>query len=155
MRRLISMVFRVIAASTLLFSPAWADYNSGMAAYASGDFDTAAREFSMLAAKGDREGQYNMGLLYEEGQGVSKSFNEAVSSYTKAAQQGYVDAYFALGEIYISRSAPKKDRVAAYRWLEMAAKHGHPRGNDEFERNKSAMTAEQLDQARKQSFIGD
>ena len=155
MRRLISMVFTVIATSALLFSPTWADYSSGMAAYASGDFDTAAREFSLLAAKGDMEGQYNLGLLYEEGQGVSKSFDEAVSCYTKAAQQGYVDAYFALGEIYISRSAPKKDRVAAYRWLEMAAKYGHPRGNDEFERNKSAMTAEQLDEARKHSLVGN
>lgn len=154
MRRLMFMVFKVIATSTLLFSLALADYNSGMAAYASGDFDTAARELSLLAAKGDKEAQYNMGLLYEEGQGVSKSFHEAVSAYTKAAQQGYVDAYFALGEIYISRSAPSKDRVEAYRWLEMAAKYGHPRGNDEFERNKQAMTAEQLDEARKQSLLG-
>jgi len=154
MRRLISMVFKVIAGGVLLVGPVWADFNRGMAAYASGDFDTAAREFFVLAAKGDKEGQYNLGLLYEEGQGVPMKFDEAVNCYTKAAQQGYVDAYFALGEIYISRSAPKKDRVAAYRWLEKAAKYGHPRGNDEFERNKRAMTAEQLDEAAKQSDPG-
>lgn len=154
MRRFIFLIFQMIVTSALLFSSAWADYNSGMAAYASGDFDTAAREFSLLAAKGDKEGQYNMGLLYEEGQGVAKNYYEAVSAYTKAARQGYVDAYFALGEIYISRSAPKKDRVEAYRWLEMAAKYGHPRGNDEFERNKLSMTVEQLDEARKLSFFG-
>jgi uncharacterized protein len=153
MRRYIFLIFQMIVSSALLLSPAWADYNSGMAAYASGDFDTAAREFSLLAAKGDKEGQYNMGLLYEEGQGVAKSFYEAVSAYTKAARQGYVDAYFALGEIYISRSAPQKDRVEAYRWLEMAAKYGHPRGSEEFERNKLTMTVEQLDEARKLSFF--
>jgi hypothetical protein len=133
---------------------AWADFDSGMRAYANGDFEAAAQEFSLLAARGDKEGQYNLGLLYEEGQGVPKKFDEAVRCYTKAAQQGYVDAYFALGEIYISRAAPKKDRVAAYRWLEMAAKYGHPRGNDEFERNKQAMTDAQLDEASKSSLVG-
>lgn len=153
MRRLISMVLKVLAGIVLLVSPVWADFDSGVSAYASGDFEVAAREFSLLAAKGNKEGQYHLGLLYEEGQGVPKQFDEAVSCYTKAAAQGYVDAYFALGEIYISRSTPKIDRVSAYRWLELAAQHGHPRGQDEFERNKKAMTAEQLDEAAKQSYI--
>jgi len=153
MRRLISLVSIVLAAMAWAVSPVWADFDSGISAYASGDFDAAAREFSVLAAKGDKEGQYYLGLLYEEGQGVPKQFDAAVSCYTKAAEQGYVDAYFALGEIYISRFAPKMDRVSAYRWLEMAAKQGHPRGPDEFERNKRAMTAEQLDEAAKQSYL--
>jgi TPR repeat protein len=152
MRRFISRFFRAIALSVLTISPVWADFDSGVTAYASGDFDAAVREFSLLAATGDKEGQYYLGLLYEEGQGVPKKFDEAVSCYTKAAKQGYVDAFFALGEIYISRSAPQKNRVLAYHWLEMAAKYGHPRGNDEFERNKKLMTAEQIDEAIKLSF---
>jgi hypothetical protein len=152
MQRFTSTVSRVIGLFVLLVSPASADLDTGVTAYASGDFDTAAREFSLLVAQGNKEGQYHLGLLYEEGQGVPKKFDEAVSCYTKAAAQGYVDAYFALGEIYISRSAPIIDRISAYRWLEMAAKYGHPRGHEEFERNKKAMTAEQLDEAAKQSY---
>jgi hypothetical protein len=58
-----------------------------------------------------------------------------------------------LGEIYISRAAPQKNRVSAYLWLEMAAKYGHPRGLEEFERNKKAMTREQLDEAARLSFV--
>jgi uncharacterized protein len=153
MRRFFSVVSIAFAAVLSVVSPALADFDSGLSAYASGDFDVAAREFSLLAAKGNKEGQYHLGLLYEEGQGVPKKYDEAVSCYTKAAEQGYVDAYFALGEILISRIAPKMDRVSAYHWLEMAAKYGHPRGQDEFERNKKAMTAEQLDEAVKHSYL--
>jgi uncharacterized protein len=153
MRHLISLVLMALATIVVMIAPVWADFDRGLTAYASGDFDIAAREFSLLAAKGDKEGQYHLGLLYEEGQGVPKNFDEAVACYTQAAAQGYVDAYFALGEIFISRSAPRIDRISAYRWLEMAAKYGHPRGHDEFERNKKAMTASQLDEAAKLSFV--
>ena len=128
----------------LLISPANADLDAGLMAYANGDFDTAAREFSLLAEKGEKEGLYHLGLLYEEGQGVPKQFEEAVRCYTNAAKQGYLDAYFALGEIYLHLPGGKKDRISAYIWLEMAAKNGHPRGSEEFMRNKSAMTPEQI-----------
>ncbi len=152
MRRLIFPFFNAIAAGMLLIGAAWADLDSGISAYASGDFDAAAREFAVLAGKGDMEGQYYLGLLYEEGQGLPKSYDEAVAHYAQAAKQGYLDAYFALGEIYLSRFAPQKDRISAYIWLEMAAKHGHPRGRDEFERNKQAMTSEEIAQAAKRSI---
>jgi len=144
MRHFMVLLARVFLCSVLLISAVRADMDSGLMAYANGDFDTAARIFSALAAKGDKEGQYYMGLLYEEGQGVEKSYPEAVNSYSNAARQGFLDAYFALGEIYLRQPGGKRDRVSAYYWLGMAAKHGHPRGEEEFRRNKRAMTPEEL-----------
>jgi uncharacterized protein len=144
MRHLMMLLIRVLLGVALLIPVAKADMDSGLMAYANGDFDTAARVFSALAAKGDKEGQYYMGLLYEEGQGVDKNYQEAVNSYSNAARQGFLDAYFALGEIYLRQPGGKRDRVAAYYWLGMAAKHGHPRGEDEFRRNKRAMTPEEI-----------
>jgi TPR repeat protein len=149
MRRALVLFAEVLLGLFLLAAPVRADFDSGLMAYASGDFDTAAREFSVLAKGGDKEGQYYMGLLYEEGQGVPQRFDHAEKCYTKAAQQGYLDAYFALGEMYLHQPGDKKDRVSAYYWLEMAAKHGHPRGMDEFLRNKKAMTPEQISLAKK------
>jgi TPR repeat protein len=72
----------------------------------------------------------------------------------QAAEQGYVDAYFALGEIYLHQPGGKKDRVQAYYWLGMAKKHGHPRGDEEFERNRKAMTPEQIELAKKSLEVG-
>jgi len=149
MYRFLAVLIHAFVGFWLAVAPVRADFDSGLSAYASGDFDTAAREFALLAAKGDKEGQYHLGLLYEEGQGVSKSYAEAVSYYTRAAKQGYVDAYFALGEIYLRQPGGKRDRVAAHYWLGMAARHGHPRGPDEFKRNRNAMTPEQLGLAEK------
>ena len=40
--------------------------------------------------------QYNLGLCYEEGEGVNKDLNKAIMWYSKAAQQGYKDAKKAL-----------------------------------------------------------
>ena len=144
MYRLLPVLILSLAGIGFFVAPVWADINSGLSAYASGDFDTAAREFALLAGKGDKEGQYHLGLLYEEGQGVPKSYSEAVNYYTKAANQGYVDAYFALGEIFLRQPGGKRDRVTADYWLGMAARHGHPRGPDEYKRNRNAMTPEQL-----------
>ena len=40
--------------------------------------------------------QYNLRLCYEEGEGVDKDLNKAITWYSKAAQQGYEDAKKAL-----------------------------------------------------------
>jgi TPR repeat protein len=149
MRKFAVLLFCAMSATGLCHPQARADFDAGVMAYANGDFDAAAREFSQLSEKGDMAGQYHMGLLYEEGQGVPKQFEDAVRCYTKAAEQGYVDAYFALGEIYLRQPGGKKDRVQAYHWLGMAKKHGHPRGGEEFERNRKAMTPEQIELAER------
>lgn len=147
--RLFVPLFITLSTAGMGSQPALADLDTGLMAYASGDFETAAREFGLLSEKGEKAGLYHMGLLYEEGQGVAKQFDRAVTCYTKAAQQGYVDAYFALGEIYLHQPGGQKDRIKAYYWLGMAAKHGHPRGTEEFQRNKQAMSLEQIEIAEK------
>lgn len=149
MRKFAVLLFCAMSSIGFSIAQVRADFDAGVMAYANGDFETAAREFLQLSEKGDMAGQYHMGLLYEEGQGVPKQFEAAVRSYTKAAEQGYVDAYFALGEIYLRQPGGKKDRIQAYYWLAMAMKHGHPRGGDEFERNRKAMTPEQIELAEK------
>jgi uncharacterized protein len=134
----------LLSAGFMLAPNVRADMDSGLMAYANGDFDTAAREFLRLSEQGDKSAQYHMGLLYEEGQGVAQQMEKAIQCYRKAAEQGYVDAYFALGEIYLRQPGGQKDRIKAFYWLGLAAKHGHPRGEEEFRRNRKAMTSDQI-----------
>ena len=44
--------------------------------------------------------QYQLGTMYEEGQGVPKYDEQAAAWYRKAAEQGHADAQFNLGTMY-------------------------------------------------------
>ena len=47
-----------------------ADFQKGVAAYNSGDYATALREWTPLAEQGDAIAQYNLGVSYDNGEGV-------------------------------------------------------------------------------------
>jgi TPR repeat protein len=56
----------------LLISPSWLlaqDFDKGFAAYQAGDFDTALQEWRPLAEQGDAMAQYNLGYIYDNGEG--------------------------------------------------------------------------------------
>ncbi len=65
---------RVTAFAVLLVvlaTPAWAGiYDEGAAAYERGDYETALREFRPLAEQGNALAQHNLGVMYDNGQGV-------------------------------------------------------------------------------------
>ena len=77
-----------------------ADYQKGVAAAQSGDFATALREWKPLAEQGDASAQFNLGLMYYDGEGVPQNYKTAVKWYSLAAEQGYADAQFNLGLMY-------------------------------------------------------
>ena len=80
-----------------LAAPAWADFKAGENAYHRGDYATALREWQPLAKQGHAVAQYNLGLLYANGQGVPKDDAQARQWYEKAAVQGHADAQVNLG----------------------------------------------------------
>ena len=51
-----------------------ADYKKGYAAYESGDFATALREWTSLAKQGNANAQNNLGGMYAIGQGVIRDY---------------------------------------------------------------------------------
>ena len=69
-----------------------ADFQKGLAAARSGDFTTALREWTPLAEQGNSQSQYNLGVMYENGNGVPKDHKTAVKWYKLAAEQGHADA---------------------------------------------------------------
>lgn len=54
------------------------------------------------AQLGNSNSMYNLGLLYENGTGVTKDLNIAISWYEQAANSGSIIAYVNLGVIYAS-----------------------------------------------------
>ena len=85
--------FMVLALLMTLSSPLVAqDFQKGLAAAAAGDFVTALKEWKPLALAGDTNAQYNLGLMYNNGDGVPQDYKEAVKWYRLAAEQGYAKA---------------------------------------------------------------
>ena len=76
-----------------------ADFQKGVAAFMSGDYATALREFQPLAKQGDADAQFNLGTMYEYGRGVPKNYKTAVKWYRLAAEQGNVYAHNNLDQL--------------------------------------------------------
>ncbi len=108
-----------------LMLPAQADYESGVRAYMSGDYETALHEFGLAAASGDRNAQYNVGLMHLKGQGVIADDQEAARWFRKAAVLGQVEAQAFLGALYADGQGVVQDYEQAAYWLAKAAEAGN------------------------------
>jgi TPR repeat protein len=122
-----------------------ANFQNGVTASQRGDFATNLREWTPLAEQGDAVAQFNLGVMYNQGQGVPQDNKTAVKWYKLAAEQGDADAQLNLGVMY----AVPKDYVYAHMWGEIAASNGNKLGamlRDDFEKK---MTPSQLETAQK------
>ena len=57
-------------------------------------------EIKRKANAGDAEAQYNLGVAYQNGQGVPKNHIEAAKWFRKAAEQKHAKAQNLLGAMY-------------------------------------------------------
>ena len=74
-----------------------------------------------LAREGDAVAQFNLGVMYQNGQGAPRDLSEAARWFRKAADQGYVDAEFNLGILLSGGQGVPRDYVQAYMWFSLAA----------------------------------
>lgn len=116
------LVFFAVLAG--LAGPARADFNAGLQAYQRGDYAGAIQEWRPIAEKGDANAQYNLGLMYARGQGLSRDYAEAAKWYRKAAEQGNTNAQYNLGVMYANGEGVPQDQSAALNWFKKAAEQG-------------------------------
>jgi TPR repeat protein len=60
------------------------------------EFANAAVSYRKAAEQGDASAQYNLGIMHDNGQGVSQDRGQAAPWYRKAAEQGHAAAQFNL-----------------------------------------------------------
>lgn len=96
-------------------------FEDGEDAYNRGDFASAARSWLLAAELGDVEAQYNLGLLYVDGQGVPQDNVEAAEWWRLAAEQGYAHAQHNLGVMYAKGQGVPQDNAEAAKWRRRAA----------------------------------
>ncbi len=86
MKAILRSGFLALAIMALAVPSNAGPFEDGNAAYQRGDYATALRLWRPLAEQGDAGAQYNLGLMYREGQGVSQDDAEAAKWYRKAAE---------------------------------------------------------------------
>jgi uncharacterized protein len=125
--RLIALRLPVALALSIacLTAPAWADFKAGMDAYHHSDYATALREWQPLAEQGQAVAQYQIGLLYANGKGVTKDDAKARQWYEKAAVQGHTEAQVNLGVLLMYARGGQQDYKMAVYYLRLAANQGN------------------------------
>ncbi len=99
----------------------------------------AAGWFYRAAEQGYADAQFNLGLLYADGDGVPQDMVEAAELFMQAAEQGHVDAQNNLGAMYYTGEGVDRDEQKAIEWFEKAA----AQGNEEAQANIDAIKAAQ------------
>lgn len=92
--------------------------------YYSSRFEEAFSIYKRVAEQGNSEANYQIGIMYEKGEGVPKNPEEAVRWFRKAALQGNVSAQNSLGVRLALGKGVEKDINEAIEWITMAAKQG-------------------------------
>ena len=110
----------------LTFGTAWGGtFEDGLAAYDRKDYATAVKLWRPLAEQGNAFAQFNLGAMYNYGQGVLQDYKEAVKWYRLAAEQGNAFAQFNLCGMYHNGHGVTQDYKEAIKWCRLAAEQGH------------------------------
>ncbi len=103
------------------------DLADGNAAFDAGQYHDALKLWSAAAHAGDPQAAFNLGLLYDLGDGVTESATTAFTWYRRAAQAGIASAAFNVGVMYDSGRGAPADRAEAAIWYARSAALGEAR----------------------------
>ena len=120
-------LLKILLLSLISFSSWGADIQKGLDAANNGDFETALSEWRPLAEQGYARAQSNLGVMYENGNGVLQDNKTAVKWYTLAAEQGYARAQSNLGVKYFKGEGVLQNNKTAVKWYTLAAEQGYAR----------------------------
>jgi TPR repeat protein len=118
----------VFAVLLIISVPAFsADFKEARDAIERKEYTLALRQLTPLAEQGDARAQYYLGWLYQYAKGVEKDSRTATKWYRAAADQGYAEAQYEMGQAYIwgEERGVREDPAKAAAWFLKAAKQGN------------------------------
>ena len=124
------------------------DFNKGLEAYLSEDFQTSLSEMLPLAEHGHAQAQAYLGFMYENGQGVPQDYAEAVKWVRLAADQGHAEAQQHLGYMHHFGHGVLEDYVIAHMWYNIASANGDPNAANMKAVVKSLITSADILEAQ-------
>jgi TPR repeat protein/uncharacterized RDD family membrane protein YckC len=121
-RRLSLKKFIITAALIAVLIPLWSWWRFGDCRYL---LWSDRQQTILMAEKGHAWAQSKLGRMYDTGQGVPQSYEEASKWYSKAAKQGDAWAQNNLGVMYQNGQVVRRDDVEAYKWYCLSAAQGN------------------------------
>jgi TPR repeat protein len=106
-----------------------------------GDLISAKRT---IAYQGDTEAQYDLGVIYNNGEGIRQDYKKAMEWFRLAADQGYAPAQYNMGVMYAAGQGARQDFREAMKWSRLAA----DQGDSLAQYNVGAMYAEGIGAAQ-------
>lgn len=100
-------------------------YQQGIDAFARGDYQAAANIWLVEAYEGSRDAQFNLGVMYLEGKGVSQNREDAIFWFSRAAEGGHTQAQYNLGHLYFEEQDNQKSLQKGVAWWKRAAEQGY------------------------------
>ncbi|MBE8189481.1 MAG: sel1 repeat family protein [Candidatus Thioglobus sp.] len=98
-----------------------ADLASGLAAFDAKNFAFAYQLLAPLAAQGNAEALWRLGMMQMNGLGMVKNQPLGFENFMLAAQQQHGFAHHMIGVAYMSGEGVEKDINQAIKWFEKAA----------------------------------
>lgn len=103
----------------------WADnFQKGLDAYSSADYEAAFAIWQPLAESGDAGSQYGLGMMYGNGFGVTMDDALALKWYGSASEHGHSGAQCNLAVMYQNGWGVAPDEAEAVRLYTLAANQG-------------------------------
>ena len=131
-----------------LISASSGPLEDGLADYERKDYVTAAKLMRVAADQGNSVAQYELGVMYDNGQGVTQDYKEAVKWYRLSADQGDADAQINLGLMYVNGQGVIQDYVRAHMWWNISASSGHKNAQSNLNIVEKRMSQTQIEKAQ-------
>jgi tetratricopeptide (TPR) repeat protein len=131
-----AVAFGLLALLLLPGEPAWPDYQDGLNAYSTGNYQQAMREWlEVVEGPADAvvptiysETHYAIAMLYWQGEGVTRDYYESRRWLLRAAELGHAGAMAKLGFMYTDGLTVDQDYAEAITWFRQAAEKGNADG---------------------------
>ncbi len=130
------------------FNLGWSE-DEGAVAAQKGDYKTAFKDWKPKAEKGNKFAQYNLGVLYNLGRGVSQDFKLAFKWFSLSAEQGFEAAQRELGVMYYNGVGTIQDYIYAHMWLNISASNGYELSLENRDLVAKNMTPSQIEEAQR------
>ena len=120
----ISLICMLMAITGMSATVIAGDMEDALNYFNSKNFPLAFSAYRKAADQGNPVAQLNLGIMYNNGQGVVQSSAQAVSWFRKSAEQGNANAQANLGAMYYNGQGVAQDYVQAVFWYRKAAEQG-------------------------------
>ncbi|MBW2520859.1 MAG: sel1 repeat family protein [Deltaproteobacteria bacterium] len=117
-----TMLLMVLMTSSSLFA---GNFEEGLKAAQEKDYQKAYKLWIIEADKGDPFAQFNLGIMFERGDGVPQNYEKALNWFEKSAELGYSPAQVNLGIMFLNGRGIPQNTMEALKWFQKAAEKGN------------------------------